>query len=148
MNIREIAMGTPEQEPKKVAYPDYDYGDYAPQPYKPLEGQKSIFDDDLYDDSNYYGAKYHHKNLLPSVTPKGQLTITMSFPISELGECADDNHPAYDWGRAIDKAIELGYDTVEKLAGKGYESRYELDFKAEEGFLEYDVTVTLTPIKK
>jgi hypothetical protein len=153
MNIREIAMGenkAPEPE-KKTSYFDDGYGTgYNPKPYKPygssLPGQKSIFDSELYDDD--YGAyNPSGKSYLPDVTPKGQLKVSMSFSLSELGNCADDNHPEYDWGRAIDKATELGYDAIEKLAGKGYESRYELAFKAEEGFLEYEVTVTLTPLK-
>ncbi len=150
MNIREIAMGeNKEPEPTKVDYTDYNdnYGTgYNVKPYKPLAGQKSMFDSELYDD-DYGSYNPSGKSYLPDVTPKGQLTISMSFPLSELGNCADDNHPEYDWGRAIDKATELGYDAIEKLAGKGYESRYSLAFKAEEGFLEYEVTATLTPLK-
>lgn len=147
--IREIAMGSPE--PEKDPYESK----YA-KPYSG-SGSKSMFDDELYDNAPYsgYGSRYDpydsynpkKKTFLPDVTPKGQMQITMSFTFSEIGDYADENHPAYNWGRAIDKATELAYDQIEKLAGKGYESRYNCDFKVSEGFLEYEAVVTLTPLK-
>lgn len=153
--IREIAMGTPEEEPKIVSKDYDDYGSRFPS-YTPPKGQKSMFDSELYDDADYYGTGYSggaynprsSKSYLPEVTPKGQLEITMAIPMSEIGDCADDNNPAYNWGLACQKATEIAYDRIEELAGKDYESRYVCTFKVDEGFLEWEAVVTLTPVKK
>lgn len=132
--IREAAMSTESETPSTT----------WPKAKTPSLFDKN-FDSDRYDGS-YYGSSYSGKTYTPPV--EGLITISLSIPTSKIGNVADDTHPAYDWNKAQIKAEEIAYDRVEELLGKNYESKYSLGFDVTDSYDEYEVTITLSPIKK
>lgn len=140
--IREAAMGLPEEEPT----PKYESG----------KGYKSnLFDHDRYDgayNTDEYTTGYTPKKYKgyeePEPIIRGTMSITISIENAEIGKYADFDGPDYDSERATTIATEIAYDYIEKLAGKGFESRYKVDFDVTEGYNDFDANITLTPLTK
>lgn len=77
---------------------------------------------------------------------KGTIVISMTLEADEIGPEADDTNEKYNYNTALRKAEETAYDRIEALLGKNYESKYTLRFEVDD-WKDYDVIVTLTPIK-
>ena len=139
--IREAAMGLPEEQPT----PKYESG----KGY-----QSKLFDADRYDgswnDPQYqdgYVAPKYKKYFEKKEQVKGVLNITIEIFNTEIGPFADfNNENTYDTEKATTKATEIAYDYIEKLAGKGFDSRYKVEFDITESYESFDASITLTPI--
>lgn len=77
---------------------------------------------------------------------KGEITITIYVSLEEIGPVADDSDPLYNWDKASVRATEIAYDQIQALAGKGFESRYEIDCDVQDLYTEFEAIITLTPV--
>ena len=151
VGIREAAMGS-EEEPTP-SWPSHT------QPYKPITRSGSLFEDNDGYDYNYdEGVRQPvlpYTPLKTNYTPAGytkedyeKITILITIESKSMGKIGDWHDHNYDEKKAETKAIEIAYDRVEELLGKNYESKFVVAFSAYEGTNEFEITVTLTPIKK
>jgi hypothetical protein len=99
---------------------------------------------DLEDDEEY--GSYPLKKPEKIQTIKGQLKIITTICFDEIGETADYFSEKYDEIKAEEKAKEIAYDQIEKLAGKGYNSKYTIRFDIDENEESFNVITILTPI--
>jgi hypothetical protein len=144
LGIREAAMsGSAEEEP----WP-------SSKPYK--KSQDSLLGDSYYDTkypeyNHGYGEKaYSDPFDLESAyasKKKGDITITFTIPVEDLGPVGDENSDKYDWNSAQAKATEIAYDRTEELLGRNYESKYSVEFEVELGYFDVTAEVTLTKNK-
>ena len=126
-SIRNLTMGTKEEEP---TYPTK---------------QASIPYDDQTDYNNNYPNPSNSKD--HSTTETKEYKISMIINNDEIGDIANESDIAYDELSADNKSLEIAYDRIEKLLGKGYESKYSISFKSFAGYSEYEIEATLIPIK-
>ena len=146
LNIRSLVNG---EDPKKPEIKGYIHPDAYP-----TQSNRSMFDDDIYDDSydfpthSTYKAKdrdYWDKKR--TAFNPDRMTVSTIIPMEEIGECADEDSALYNWNQAHLKATEIAYDRIQAFAGEGYESKFEVSFEVVEGFQEFEATITITPTK-
>jgi hypothetical protein len=131
--IREAAMGADEPEYVQKPLLGKDYYGYDPNGTKGYWGEQ---------EDNLYGKSY------PITTRKdGEITITLMVPSSKIGSIADYTKPEYNWTAAETRATEIAYDEIENLFAKDYQTKYTMALSAVEGDEEFEVTITLNPIK-
>jgi len=132
-SIREAAMS--KEEPKKTFASSYpaDNGMRATPNYNGY-GEDDWGIDEMFPKSNY--------------TPPNPKAIFITFKLqyTEIGPESDPDNDLWNENIAETKAIEIAYDKVEELLGKGFESKYSVCFKASDNFDDYELEVELTPI--
>ena len=139
-SIRDLTMSKKEEK-----IPDYPSKPYQSSFYGgPNDDDYGAYPKTHYLDDNYsndYCPKKYQKD------KPGDYKISMIIPNEEIGPVADECDRKYDWAKADAKSIEIGYDRIEKLLGKGYDSKYTISFNTISGYGEYEVEATLTPNK-
>jgi hypothetical protein len=130
--IREAAMSS-ESEPE-----------YIPQTHYYPETHKQKHNSSLFDYDNYPPVGSYK---VPAPV-KGVIEIKLNVSADELGPVGDDTSNKYDWNKAQNKAEEIAYDRIEELLGKGFESRYSIEFNVYDDGVEYEVSCILTPTQK
>lgn len=143
LGIREAAMSGSTEEP----WP-------STKPYK--KSQQSLFGDSYYDKeypeyNEGYGRKPYSEpfdlEAAYASRKKGDITITFSIPVEDLGPVGDESSDKYDWNKAEAKATEIAYDRTEELLGHNYESKYSVEFEVALGYFDVTAEVTLTKNK-
>jgi hypothetical protein len=136
--IREAAMSQEEEETPSTAWPK------AKNPSLFDKG----FDYDRYDGSWNNPEAYSSRTYKPKENTDDDIKITLTIPYSKIGSFADVDSPNWNDVKAETKAIEIAYDRIEALLGKGYESKFSVNFDASDDYDAYEVEVTLsTPTK-
>ena len=163
--IREAALSTEEEEPKKTDTFDSErygrdyYGGRSSGGYSTFGGHNGY-----YDDNGVWqpGRSIEFEDTLPRTTISkdneklseigdkiaNQIRISLTIPYSALGGIADEESAEYDMNKASDKAEVMSREALVKLAGADFQTRYSIDTEIEETYDEFEFTFTLNPITK
>ena len=127
----------------------------SPKPKKPTYQPGSFFEsDNLYDPYNYSIPKnnpqepYSYPKPYKDIQIPGTIAITILIDILEVGPIADENDQKYDPNKANDEALKIAEQRLNKILIENYTKEYALESDIYEGFDDYEITFTLTPIKK
>ena len=130
-SIREAAMSKEEPKEQKLFPSSYTGGMRSKTNYNDYDNDWGI--DEMFPKTNYNPPN------------PDAIFITFKLQYTEIGPESDPDNDLWDENIAETKAIEIAYDKVEEMLGKGFESKYSVCFKATDNFDSYDLEVELTP---